>query len=189
MLLGQIVAISFAQNLFFATVLVSQQSRPTKAKDQAQRDAHDSGLEWSPPLYLEVLPIAISLLSTVMVPTVAHTKYFMPLLLIPHLLLFVPATLRQRHPTATKKNTAPRYIIFFELFIAVCVVLQAHSTYLVWQNLNTSSYIVLGQNLLSAIYEHPAVSSVSWDVIYCTVSAIMWIAVNGGSPIQMLGGV
>lgn len=92
MLLGQIVAMSFAQNLFYATVLVSQRSS-TRAKDE---DKDDDGFDttWSPPIYLEVLPTVISLVGTVMVPTVAHTKYFMPILLVPHLLLFVPAILR-----------------------------------------------------------------------------------------------
>lgn len=116
----------------------------------------------------------------------------------PHLLLFVLATLRPgrltgairpQNRTAGKENTARRYIIFFQLIIAACIALQAHSTYFLLQDLNTSSYAVVGQTLWKAIHEHPAVSSVSWDVIYCTVSAIAWIAVNGGSPIQMLGGV
>ncbi|KAJ5121754.1 hypothetical protein N7526_008691 [Penicillium atrosanguineum] len=87
MLLGQIVAISFAQNLFFATILVSRQ--PTSAEKE-EGDELSKEFSWSPPLYSELLPVASSLLSTVAVPMVAHTKYFMALLLIPHLLLFVP---------------------------------------------------------------------------------------------------
>lgn len=193
MLLGQIVAISFAQNLFYATVLVSQRSS-TRAKDE---DKDDDGFDpaWSPPIYLEVLPIVISLVSTVMVPTVAHTKYFMALLLVPHLLLFVPATLC---PSRNAESTQPptpggekeklrRYIAFFQVFTAVCLVMQAHSTYLAMENLGTNSYGSLSQSLLSTIHEHPAVSSVSWDVIFCTVSAIAWTVLNVGSPSQMLG--
>lgn len=192
MLLGQIVAISFAQNLFFATILVSKPPRPNKAKDGDR----DSGLAWAPPLYLEVLPIVISLLSTAMVPTVAHTKYFMAILLIPHLLLFIPATLRPKRPTGAAKSRIQadeekitrRYIVFFQVFAAICIIIQAHCTYLVLEHLGTSSYSNLARVLLNAVYEHPDVSSVSWDVIYCTVSAIDWIAVNGGSPSRMLGG-
>lgn len=193
MLLGQIVAISFAQNLFFATILVSQRSS-TKAK-RKDKDEEDSDTAWSPPIYLEVLPTVISLVSTVMVPTVAHTKYFMAILLVPHLLLFVPATLRPSRDTkATRsrvqggeKRTPRRYTTFFQIFTAVCLVIQAHSTYLALESLGTSSCSSLVQSLLNAIYEHPAVSSVSWDVIYCTVSAMAWVIVNGGSPSRMLG--
>lgn len=188
MLLGQIVAISFAQNLFFATVLVSQRSS-TKFRKENKDYYLDAA--WVPPIYIEVLPTAISLLSTVMVPSVAHTNYFMAMLLIPHLLLFVPATLLPSRGAATQgrgKETIRRYITFFQILTASSILIQGHLTYSVLKNLGTSSYSRLVQSLLNTIYEHPAVSSVSWDVIYCTVSAMAWVFVNGGSPSRMLGG-
>jgi len=45
---------------------------------------------------------------------------------------------------------------------------------------------LLVQGLPSVIYEHPAVGSVNWDVIYCTITAVTWIVVNGGNPTGML---
>lgn len=196
MLLGQIVAISFAQNLFFAAVLASQQQKSVQAKDEDEEEKRDYNLAWSPPLYLEVIPIAISLLSTVLVPTAAHTKYFMAILLVPHLLLFIPPTLRRSQTAGAAKprdqasegKTIRRYIVFFQVITAVCIALQAHATYSVLADLGTGSYSSLARTLLTAVYEHPAVSSVSWDVVYCTVTAVAWIAVNNGSPRQMLGG-
>jgi hypothetical protein len=199
MLLGQVVAISFAQNLFFATILVSRQPHPTESTKKNKRDAQDSISAWSPPLYLEVLPVAISLISTVLVPSLAHTKYFMLMLLVPHLLLFVPAilhpsqssTINMRAKNCSEERTVQRYITFFQLYTMACVVIQAHSTFLVLQNMGQDisfeSVRVLARILPSVIYEHPAVSSVSWDVIYCTVTAVAWIVVNGGNPKQMLG--
>lgn len=199
MLLGQIVAISFAQNLFFATILVSRQPRPIEGTKKNKSNAQDSISAWSPPLYSEVLPVAISLISTVLVPTVAHTKYFMLMLLVPHLLLFVPAILRPSQSSAietraknyNEEKAIRRYIMFFQWYTMTCVIIQAHSTFLVLQDMGqgigVESLRVLARNLPSVIYEHPAVSSVSWDVIYCTVTAGAWIVVNGGSPTRMLG--
>ncbi|KAF3388385.1 Thioredoxin-like protein AAED1 [Penicillium rolfsii] len=199
MLLGQIVAISFAQNLFIATILVSRQPRPTESAKKDKRNTQDPVSAWTPPLYLEVLPVAISLISTVLVPTVAHTKYFMLMLLVPHLLLFVPAILRPSQSSTIEtraKNydegkSVRRYIHFFQWYTMVCVLIQAHSTFLVLQDMgqdiSVESLRVLAAHLPKVIYEHPAVSSVSWDVIYCTVTAGVWIAVNGASPKRMLG--
>ncbi|KAJ5999517.1 hypothetical protein N7451_007327 [Penicillium sp. IBT 35674x] len=76
MLLGQVVAISFAQNLFFATVLVSNPSTIRGAKTS-----------WIPPAVLELAPVAISFLGAAVIPFVANTPYFMPVLAVPHLLL------------------------------------------------------------------------------------------------------
>ncbi|KAJ5168718.1 uncharacterized protein N7482_004312 [Penicillium canariense] len=199
MLLGQIVAISFAQNLFIATILVSQQPRPTDSKKKIQNDWPESLAAWSPPLYAEVLPVAISLISTVLVPTVAHTRYFMLILLVPHLLLFVPAILRPGRSSSTKargqgsseEGTTQRYVTFFQWYTMACVLVQAHSTFLVLQDMGkdigVESVGTLALRLPSVIYEHPAVSSVSWDVIYCTITAVAWIVVNGGNPKRMLG--
>ncbi|KAJ6136140.1 hypothetical protein N7512_001300, partial [Penicillium capsulatum] len=198
MLLGQIVAISFAQNLFFATILVSSQPQSSKSKSKSKETDSKDGRElaWLPPLSCEILPVTLSLLSTVLVPSVAHTKYFMATLLIPHLLLFVPAVLRPSHSSGTIQTggdrVARRYIIFFRGYVAICIVLQAHATYLAMQATGTTtqvtSYGELAQRLWSAVYEHPAVSSVSWDVILCTTSAFAWAIVNGGNVGRMLGG-
>lgn len=199
MLLGQIVAISFAQNLFFATILVSRQPRPTDSTKENKKYAQDPVVAWSPPLYAEVLPVAISLISTVMVPTVAHTKYFMLILLVPHLLLFVPTILRpslsSSSGTPARKHseeaTLQRYVKFFQWYTMACVAIQAHSTFLVLQDnrvdFSIESLRVLAQSLPSVVYEHPAVSSVSWDVIYCTITSVAWIVVNGRNPKRMLG--
>lgn len=140
MLLGQIVAISFGQNLFFATVLVSTWPQsPSEAK----------GHEWTPPLILEVVPVALSLLGTALVPSAAHNRYFILILLIPHLLLFVPAVLRpsrssgNRDVTTGSRNTRKtgnlvddgkiaatrRRSTFFKWFLLSCIILQAYSTY------------------------------------------------------------
>ena len=203
MLLGQIVAISFAQNLFFAMILVSKrpESSQDKNKSKDKLDEDSRALAWLPPPYCEILPVTLSLLSTVLVPSVAHSKYFIAILLIPHLLLFVPAVLRTtRSLNGTSSGTTKadddratrRYAVFFRSFVGICVIVQAHATYLALQAIGTSTdrspYAPLARKLLGAVYEHPAVSSVSWDVIFCAISVVSWMAVNGGSVHRMLGG-
>ncbi|KAJ5495828.1 hypothetical protein N7539_000944 [Penicillium diatomitis] len=165
----------------------------------AKNVVRDPVVAWSPPVYLEAIPVAISLISTVLVPSVAHTKYFMLLLLIPHLLLFVPAILRpsrswsreSQAQAGTEEGVLRRYVTGFKWYTAACVAIQAHSTFLVLQDngltMGAASLASLARHLPSVIYEHPAVSSVSWDVIMCTATAIAWIVVNGGEPRKMLG--
>ncbi|KAF7719691.1 Uncharacterized protein PECH_004193 [Penicillium ucsense] len=200
MLLGQIVAISFAQNLFYATILVSRSQPPVKRGNRmAKNVVRDPVVAWSPSVYLEAIPVAISLIGTVLVPSVAHTKYFMLLLLIPHLLLFIPAILRpsrswsreSQAQVGTEEGVLRRYVTGFKWYTAACVAIQAHSTFLVLQDngltMGAASLGSLARHLPSVIYEHPAVSSVSWDVIMCTATAIAWVVVNGGEPRKMLG--
>ncbi|KAJ5669678.1 hypothetical protein N7462_010748 [Penicillium macrosclerotiorum] len=203
MLLGQLVAISFAAILVFATVLVSQPSWSKQSKGKKSNEDDGQALfAWCPPVYAEVLPVAISLLGAVFVPSVVHSKHFMPILLIPHLLLFIPATL---HPSRSSGNTKPqvqgqveadrttrRYIVFFQWIIAACIVLHAQWTYVMLQDSGAGfqaiSYISVARDLPGVIYEHPAQSSVSWDVIFCTITSLAWTLVHGGSPSRMLGG-
>lgn len=196
MLLGQIVAISFAQNLFFATILVSKPVR--NSRDKGPRDTGDGVGDWLPPLALEVLPITASLLSTALVPFVAHTSYFMLILLVPHLLLFVPVMLRPsrggsgRRSRSARDAVNGRYVIFLKYFLLLCAILQAHSTYAVFQDVagewNKTACEKVSRSLLAAVYEHPAVSSVSWDVIFCSVGAVAWIMAQGRDRRKMLGG-
>ncbi|KAJ5812332.1 hypothetical protein N7474_008633 [Penicillium riverlandense] len=224
MVVGQIVAISFAQNLFFATILVSRRGLSSHGNgtqrgndDNYDNDKDDHHVcDWTPPLLLELIPIATSLLSTVLVPSTAHTKHFMLILLIPHLLLFVPAMLRPRRSRSSggsEGSTArlhgsgsdsvdvdtatKRYVVFFRWIFASSVLVQAVSTVGVVRDVvGTGTRAVDGvasceavvRALFRAVYEHPAVSSVSWDVIFCTVGAGTWCLVHGGDLYKMLGG-
>jgi hypothetical protein len=197
MVVGQIVAISFAQNLFFATILVSK-----GRLSGLDNDSDHHAWTWTPSLLLELIPIAISLLSTVLVPYTAHTNHFMLLLLIPHLLLFVPAMLRPCR--SSESNCAgsdagavdaatKRYVIFFRWIFACSLLVQAVSTVSVVSDVvgtvdGAGSCEAVVRALLGAIYEHPAVSSVSWDVIFCTVGATTWYFVHGGDLYNVLGG-
>lgn len=201
MLLGQIVAVSFAQNLFYLAILVSRAST-TEPKGAP-------GLLWTPNALLEAEPLLISLVSTAAVPYATHTASFMLILLVPHLLLFVPCILHPRilpQGSGTLRNAYEvvkrRYIPLFSTVFAISLVLHAKATYEALADKNTSptpiryGCNVVGKRepsdkallrLIGTMWEHPAVSSVSWDVLFCSVGFIAWAIVNNFSVLAMLG--
>jgi hypothetical protein len=185
MLVAQAVGVSVAANLFFAAITVSQ--RPN--------EKHDI-FAWSPSLVYELVPVVLSLLDTVAVPIFAYEKKFMIVLLAPHALVFIPCVLRPRSSAskgaATKaqgEQTTKRYALFIYWIAAASVVLQAYITVLMLLDIGPDvSYGEVAQRLLDTVYVHPACSSVSWDVIWCTVSGFAWAAVHGFEARAMLGG-
>ncbi|KAJ5591700.1 uncharacterized protein N7459_002069 [Penicillium hispanicum] len=185
MLVAQAVSVSFAANLFFAAITVSQ--RPN--------EKHDI-FAWSPSLVYELVPVVLSLLDTVAVPIFAYEKKFMLVLLAPHALVFIPCVLRPRSSAskgaATKvqgEQTTKRYASFLYWIAAASVVLQAYFTVLMLLDMGPDvPYGEVAQRLLDTVYVHPACSSVSWDVIWCTVSGFAWAVVHGFDSRGMLGG-
>ncbi|EKV12112.1 hypothetical protein PDIG_46480 [Penicillium digitatum PHI26] len=176
MLLGQIVAISFAQNLFFITVIVSGPSSVPSTK-----------LTWTPPVLLDLAPVVISGLGAAATPLVANTPYFMPVLAIPHLLLFVPGLLSPRLLPqgwgAYIAQPTQRYASWYKWLFAIAVIIQARSLYSVVldaPSLLGASVVDLGRRLVDTLLEHPAVSSVGWDVVCCTISWTIWMLLRGG---------
>ncbi|KAL3474727.1 hypothetical protein BJX99DRAFT_231210 [Aspergillus californicus] len=188
MLVAQGVAVSFAANLFFAAITVSQ--RPSE---------RDVAYAWSPPLAYELAPVAFSLFDTLAVPIFAYEKNFMVILLAPHLLVFVPCVLRPNSssPSQVSKDsiaqqgdrTTRRYVTFIQWVAAASLALQAYFTVLMLQDIGTDvPYGEVARQLLDTVYVHPACSSVSWDVIMCTLSAFAWALVHGFDASQMLSG-
>lgn len=181
MLLGQCVSISFAANLFFAAITVSQ--RPSEK---------DISFKWYPPLAYELLPVALSLVGTLAVPTFAYQKDFMVVLLVPHVLVFVPCLLFPSDSSKASREqvskATQRYTTFLQWIATASIAMQAYFTYLMVQDIGKEvPYRDLARQLLSAIYVHPACSSVSWDVILCTTSAFFWALVHGFNSSRMLG--
>ncbi|KAL2009055.1 hypothetical protein VTN00DRAFT_7249 [Thermoascus crustaceus] len=201
MLLGQIVAISFAKSLFYLSMILY---RPVVSRKSA------SEASWTPHPSLEILSLMISMLSSAVVPYIPHTSYFLLILLVPHLLLFVPAILSpqilpkglqsiHRNPEAIPKQ----YKTMFKWLLGIALLMHAQATYsalrdrspVPFRRASDSCRFESSQGdshepwrrLLGTMFEHPAVSSVSWDVVFCTVEFFTWTAVNGFSAKQILG--
>ncbi|KAJ5312500.1 hypothetical protein N7508_003330 [Penicillium antarcticum] len=176
MLLGQIVAISFALNLFFVTILVS-----------SPIDSQSVKLAWMPPALLELMPVVISGLGAVATPFAANTEYFMYVLAVPHILLFIPGLLSpQVLPQGWGAYVAQptrRYAFVYKWLLAFSVAIQAQSIYLVVLNAPSSlgsSAVEIGRILIDAMFEHPAMSSLGCDVVCCTISVTIWFLFGGG---------
>lgn len=160
MLLGQIVAISFASNLFFLAVLAhdvpEDRKRPASNPQNAPSRSSDTAI------LLANLTLTILLFRNIGSP------YFLYLLLAPHVLAFAPL-LRDRLSAPGRQVTEPSTLLQF----GVLAVLVAAGT------LEAVKQGADWQAILDTLYEHPAVSSVGWDVICCWASYTAWAALRG----------
>lgn len=160
MLLGQIVAISVASNLFYLALILSPKLI-TKHKSYRNKA--------SPRLWLSVL---ISLASVAATPFTSR-QTFLPNLLLMHALLFAPLL---STTTSTKRfsiGTATLYRII--QFAALAIRLRTVLNAMVFLNYAghsgpthpaTAAWIILNS--------HPAQSSIGWDIIWTSISFILW---------------
>ncbi|KAK4182049.1 hypothetical protein QBC35DRAFT_396746 [Podospora australis] len=172
MLLGQIVAISFASNLFFLAVLLhDEQSVPQPSTTNKSRTGETTSSRWWLFTSDSIILLANLAFVAVLVTGDMGTAWFLPALLAPHILAFVPI-LRDSFSSSTASSPAshagrikdvPR-LVQFSVFVAV---LAAATSQLPAERANLAA-------LLQTLYEHPAVSSVGWDVICCWVSYTAW---------------
>ncbi|RPB20497.1 hypothetical protein L211DRAFT_829397 [Terfezia boudieri ATCC MYA-4762] len=171
MVLAQLVSLSVAVNLYFVDVLAYRGAEaPPPAKGRREPRATETGLAKALlGFYLTLCFIPTSLLPTLIhtPPTSPLNKFFFPALLLPHVALFIPIFFA--YPTS------PRFTrILYTCLTFGCVACHAAST------LATIKATIkwLGKTLLNT---HPAVSSVSWDVVWFVVSVALWAGIEGGA--------
>jgi hypothetical protein len=153
MFLGQIVSIAFAANLSFLAILAAQHASSTNEKPKSLSAASKGGAGVIPHIYL-----IIAAACAVLVPYAHAQREFMPILLVPHILAFAPLIPGLRPSSRSVYVTA----------LSLGALLMAHTTTRVLSR-------GLGvQDLIVTIHEHPAVSSVTWDVICCWISFGAW---------------
>ena len=181
MLLGQIVAISFATNLYFLTVLLSpQQQHPatTTSKESASGDSKSAARpwyrRWFGPWIIDFLTVTNTRTAATML---GKDKYqngapgFMQLLLLPHIVLMVLPTLRAILPAKFFSSGATKTVdkIYGFLWLTNSYFLGD----LLWTTYKAYKLGTFG-DIGSTLLEHPAVSSVGFDVIFCWISWICW---------------
>ncbi|KAK4199171.1 hypothetical protein QBC40DRAFT_85256 [Triangularia verruculosa] len=161
MLLGQIVAISFASNLFFLSVLVHDVKNEKNATQTQRRSSCRSS---------DIIILLVNLGVTLFLFGNLDSPYFLTLLLAPHVLAFVPLLRDAVSSSSTGSNSLsePSKVLQFGILVAV---LAAGTSQAVSRDENW-------QNILETLYEHPAVTSVGFDVICCWVSYTAWVLVG-----------
>lgn len=191
MLLGQFVAISVASNLFFAAVVLhrptssdEQDSKPALHKPKPALEQTSTSKQTLVPLRVYV-PILLSHLTILVSPTVAvpDSRWFLPNLLVMHLLLVIPLLNLTAPPVPTRFSISSH--TFYLLLAALALVPRAQ-TLLSLSKLGYSNSGLL-QGLWSTLHEHPAQSSIGYDVVWTTISFAIYCMTRGGMIGGMLG--
>ncbi|KAF8603185.1 hypothetical protein BDV93DRAFT_523538 [Ceratobasidium sp. AG-I] len=191
MLLGQFVAISVASNLFFAAVILNRPtsscergSKPAPHKPKPALEGTSTSKQTLVPSRVYV-PIFLSHLTILISPLVAgpDSRWFLPNLLIMHLLLIVPLLNLTAPPVRTRSSISTH--TFYIILAALAFVPRAQ-TYLSLSELGFSGAGLL-QGLWSTLHEHPAQSSIGYDVVWTTISFAIYCATQSGMTGGILG--
>ncbi|KAG7060008.1 Alpha-mannosyltransferase alg11p [Colletotrichum scovillei] len=103
-----------------------------------------------------------TLLWAMSIPSAINHPKFLSLLLGPHLLAFVPLLLNRILPAQMLGEPAWHWKVASMIWVLVVATLGVFDS---GASLKTA---------LVTLYEHPAVSSVGWDVICCWISFTVW---------------
>ena len=137
MSIGQLVAISYASGLYYATC------------------------EIAPPKRLVVRSSRLLTFTTLTATVSAYfleqnlsTGYFLPLLLVIHLLILLPL-FESQHPLSETSISLKQLHL-----LNACLALIQH-----WRNIAFMGNIGTWSSILRVIGEHPAMSSIGWDIV------------------------
>lgn len=178
MLLGQVVAISVAQNLFFAALSLAPRSkRPVTANtpDDLAGPARTSDTHASWTLILSVLT---SLFTVGVSPRVISTPYFLPNLLLMHVLLILPLV-----PLPTRISSLSLGRLYtYTAIIPLRLRLPTYTTLLAGRELSPEGLRAwlpeMFNTAYTTLFAHPAQSSIGYDVLFASLSFIVWMALE-----------
>jgi hypothetical protein len=182
MLLGQIVAISVASNLFYLALLLSEPSMSSRNLSVKQTVS----------LRL-VISVLLSLVTVALSPFTSP-KTFLPNLLVMHILLFVP--LISKTPSSLETSPSPTSFsinlkTFYRIIHLACAgihvrtvlsaigILQASSS-----SFQTPDPPDMFREAWTILFSHPAQSSIGWDIIWTSLSFIAWILLRPRSSMN-----
>ncbi|SCV67827.1 BQ2448_5438 [Microbotryum intermedium] len=157
MLLGQVVAISFAQNLFFLALSLSPLPPSPRSFTPSPL------LIWS---------TLLSFLTIALVPSTIHKPTFLPNLLLMHVLLILP--LIPRFSRTHRKSSLFTPSTLYVLYSLLSLFLQ-YTTYLTLPSQSVQSPLHLLSSTVQTLSSHPAQSSISYDVVFASISMLTFI--------------
>ena len=199
MLLGQLVAISVATNLFFLAILLSAQpSLPQDANEKQATKQHqprpDNALF---PLSLVGIPLGAFLLIRE-TPESVNSPYFLQNLLLFHgatFLTVIAAYISSSSISSTSPRTAYAFLALFASFVRLETVknliipdtprgtLFSSMKGFASDPIGTLDIVMRATEELERhgwklLHSHPAQSSIGWDVVWTTVSVLAWALVQ-----------
>ncbi|KAJ7158055.1 hypothetical protein C8R46DRAFT_1165229 [Mycena filopes] len=179
MLLGQLVAISVASNLFYLALVLAPPPPPPSNRR-------------STPLRAPValwLPVLLSLATVATSPFTSDTS-FLPNLLLMHSLIVLPLLAPDRlFPLGETKSSFDMSLK--TLYILVFGGALALHTRVTGQALGDPAVSVTDFALKAwdVLHSHPAQSSIGWDVIWTSISFIVWLVLQPNLQGRMVTGV
>ncbi|KAF2116094.1 hypothetical protein BDV96DRAFT_631264 [Lophiotrema nucula] len=182
MLLGQIVAISFATNLFLLAVLLSP-----PPVSPAPTSGYSRKPKWLGPWLINLIALGATQYSAYLLfdEHYWHHPSFLPMVMVPHVALMVLPVARGLIPT--------KYFSDDNVEIAGKVYkylwgMTIGGGVLLFLKITAASYGYSGiRGISDALLEHPAVSTVAFDVIFCWVTWITWWKIQGASSETVVG--
>lgn len=187
MALGQILPISFVQNLFYLSILLFRPLSQGTLDADKNRDGRATDL-----LSLQIIAVGVYYLDLFVAPQASGKSVLMPAVLLLRLVLFSPYVLYLCCPRAFgaryKRVSRGTQVLFAVLavikqtYVALQDVAKFRSSQVVrnWAfNGDVSGGIQMTQVLLGRINSHPAVQALGWDVVLVLSSCAVWVASKG----------
>jgi len=172
MLLGQLVAISVASNMFYLALFLASTWQSPPSSRNTPRIA---------PLYVS-LPVLLSLLAIAILPF-NDEQTFLPNLLIMHGLLIVPLLpFPCPYPVKSTRFTINIRTLYIVITIIV-LILRTKTIHIAIGSLPPTSNVsgvsrVFNKAVYETLYSHPAQSSIAWDVLWTTISLFVWLLIG-----------
>ncbi|KAJ4359494.1 uncharacterized protein N0V89_000048 [Didymosphaeria variabile] len=173
MLLGQIVSVSFATNLYLLTLLLTPSSPPPSTSTGIYRR------KWLGPWLINLLSIVFTIWPAYQLADEHywyHQTEFMPMLLTAHVALLVMPLLRAVVPSKYLSDSN------VEFAGTVYKFLWAANNFgggLLFTRVTATAYKFSGpRGVWQQLWEHPAVSSVAFDAIFCWITWGTWWAIQ-----------
>lgn len=206
MLLGQLVAISVASNLFYAAIVL-QTSRPltpqkpssskkasvTKRLKVTETEAESIDIDSTPlPILTLWAPVLLSLYTIYTTPNYSGTSLFLPNLLLMHALLVIPLippfSKSPQSYSVKQKGGLSAWTTLPNLYTAIACIsalIRARTLLPLIGSSPSSTYYGslplferitnVSQDLLEILLNfHPAQSSIGFDVVWTSVSFLIW---------------
>ncbi|GAA6043831.1 hypothetical protein JCM8097_002076 [Rhodosporidiobolus ruineniae] len=188
MLLGQIVAVSSAQSLFFAALALSPSEVPLPRKPvpapsspaaKQAASSRNSPLTWS-----LLAAVILGNASVAFAPGTLRTWWFLPNLLGMHAVLLVPLFLHKRDT-----SNAPMTLSRFYLNLALISLRFRAPTVLALLGdtpLSIKAVVPRLPELFATQWEtlnsHPAQQSIGWDVLFASLSGLVFLLWTSRAP-------